>query len=474
MTAGNRQPFDWKTFIRGVAVIAIPIALQSLLTTTGSMIDTVMIASLGEKTVAAVGLCAQFSSLMFASYFGFVAGGMLFISQYWGAKDEAGIDRSYGLMLLCLMTVGILFGVLAVFFPEQVMALYTDKTAIQEIGVKYLRIAGLSYPLVTLTMSASSLLRCTERVRIPLAASIVSVLTNIFLNWVLIFGRFGLPAMGVQGAAVATVSASFVNAALVYIVSAIRKYPYLFHFRAHFRWKREHAALFLRKCAPILANEILIGVSGMIINIVLGHQSEPAIAAVAVFRTIEGLFIGFFSGFSSAASILVGKAVGAGEHEEAWERAKRIVYLTGGAMLVLSLILQCVKLPILRAMGLSGESLEIGSKLLLIFGGVAVIRLMNWVQNDTYRSAGDSVTGTVMEIVFMYVLVLPILLLNYNVFHTPLLLLFALIYIDEPIRFILMQIHMYSGRWIRPVTPEGQAALPEFRARHNIRMRREH
>lgn len=125
-------------------------------------------------------------------------------------------------------------------------------------------------------------------------------------------------------------------------------------------------------------------------------------------------------------------------------------------------------------MGLSGESLEIGSKLLLIFGGVAVIRLMNWVQNDTYRSAGDSVTGTVMEIVFMYVLVLPILLLNYNVFHTPLLLLFALIYIDEPIRFILMQIHMYSGRWIRPVTPEGQAALPEFRARHNIRMRREH
>ena len=471
MTLRRKQAFDWKTFIKGVAVIAIPIALQSLLTTTGSMIDTMMIASLGEKTVAAVGLCAQFSSLMFASFFGFAAGGMLFISQYWGAKDEAGIDRSYGMMLTCVMAVGIIFGILAVFFPEQVMALYTDKEAIREIGVKYLRIVGFSYPLVTLTMSASPLLRCTEHVRIPLAASIVSVLTNIFLNWVLIFGRFGLPALGVQGAAVATVSASLVNAALIYILAAIRKYPYLFHFRAHFRWKAEHAKLFIRKCLPILANEILIGVSTMIVNIVLGHQSEPAIAAVAVFRTIEGLFIGFFSGFSSAASILVGKAVGAGEHEDAWARAKRIVYLTGSAMLLLSLILQCVKLPILRAMGLSGESLEIGSKLLLVFGGVAVLRLMNWVQNDTYRSAGDSVTGTVMEIVFMYVLVLPILLLNYKVFGTTLILLFALIYVDEPIRFILMQIHMYSGRWIRPVTPEGQAALPEFREKYGIKMK---
>ncbi len=472
MTKIRKDGFNWKEFIKGVAVIAIPVALQSLLTTTGSMIDTMMIASLGEKTVAAVGLCAQFSSLMVACYFGFMAGGMLFISQYWGAGDENGIDRSYGLTLACLMSVGLIFGILALFFPELIMRMYTDKTAIQEIGIEYLKIVGFAYPLTTLSMSASALLRSTERVRIPLAASIASVITNVFLNWVLIFGRFGLPKMGVQGAAIATVAASLVNAALIYILSAFRKYPYLFHIRRHFLWKREHIRLFLTKCFPILMNEILIGVSGMIINIVLGHQSEPAIAAVAVFRTIEGLFIGFFSGFSNAASILVGKAVGAGEHEIAWARAKRIVYLTGGSMLILAGILQLVKLPILRLMGLSGESLEIGSRLLLIFGGVAVIRLMNWVQNDTYRSAGDSVTGTVMEIVFMYVLVLPVLLLNYKVFHTPLLILFICVYMDEPIRFILMQIHMYSGKWIRPVTPEGQETLPAFREKYHIRMKK--
>ena len=176
-------PFPWRDFIRRVAVIAVPVALQNLLTTTGSMVDTMMIASLGQTEVGAVGLCAQFSSLMFSGYWGFVGGGMLFFSQYWGAKDDDGINRSYGLTLTCMMTVGLLFGLLAVLFPEAVMRLYTDKPAIQVIGVQYLRIVGFAYPLMVLSMAMAALLRCTEQVRMPLYGSIAAVATNIFLNW---------------------------------------------------------------------------------------------------------------------------------------------------------------------------------------------------------------------------------------------------------------------------------------------------
>ena len=99
----NKKKFPWGQFIRSVAVIAVPVALQNLLTTTGSMVDTMMIAPLGETTVGAVGLCAQFTSLMFSGYWGFVGGGMLFFAQYWGAKDDDGIERSYGLTLTCMM-----------------------------------------------------------------------------------------------------------------------------------------------------------------------------------------------------------------------------------------------------------------------------------------------------------------------------------------------------------------------------------
>ena len=201
----RKSSFPWGSFLKKIAVIAIPVALQNLLTTTGSMVDTMMIASLGTTEVGAVGLCAQFSSLMFSGYWGFVGGGMLFFSQYWGAKDDAGINRSYGLTLSCMMTVGIIFGTLAVLFPETVMRLYTDKPAIQAVGVEYLRIVGFGYPLMVFSMAVASLLRCTEKVQLPLYGSIVAVITNIFLNWVLIFGHLGMPRMGVRGAALATV-----------------------------------------------------------------------------------------------------------------------------------------------------------------------------------------------------------------------------------------------------------------------------
>ncbi|MBQ9951241.1 MAG: MATE family efflux transporter [Clostridia bacterium] len=458
----QKRSFPWKTFLKSLAAIAIPVALQNLLTTTGSMVDTIMIASLGETTVGAVGLCAQFSSLLFSGYWGFVGGGMLFFAQYWGAKDDDGIDRSYGVTLSFMMTVATLFCLAAVLAPELVMKIYTDKVSIQEIGVKYLRIVGFAYPMQVFAVAMSSLLRSTERVKIPLYASIASVVTNMALNWVLIFGRFGLPAMGVQGAALATVISAAVNALVILVLAKIQKYPYLFHFKKNFRWSKAFVAEYLRKCFPIICNEVLMGVGFMVINIVLGRQSEQAIAAIAVFRTLEGLVIGFFSGFSNAASVLVGTCVGAGELDKAYERAKRLVLLCGGCILTICLMLLAVHKPLLTSMSLSGESLRIGSGLLMIYCVAACIRMSNWAQNDTYRSAGDAITGTVLEITFMYLVVLPCVCLSGLVFKAPFFVVFALCDVDEPIRFVLMQRHMYSGRWVRPVTEQGRAALPAF------------
>lgn len=447
-------------------MIAIPVALQNLLTTTGSMVDTMMIAPLGETAVGAVGLCAQFSSLMFSGYWGFVGGGMLFFSQYWGAKDENGIDRSYGLTLVCMLSSASIFACLALFAPELVMQIYTDKASIQAIGVDYLQIVGFAYLLQVISMAMSALLRSTERVRIPLFAAVASVATNMSLNWVFIYGKLGMPALGVRGAALATVCGAAVNVLVIVVLSRAQGYPYLFHFTKHFRWSGAFVKAYFVKCFPILCNEILIGVGNMVINIVLGRQSEQAIAAIAVFRTLEGLVIGFFSGFSNAASVLVGKSVGAGELDTAYERAKRLVLLCGSSIFVLCLTLVAAHKPLLSVMSLSGESLEIGSGLLMIYCVAAVIRMCNWTQNDTYRSAGDAAYGTILEISFMYALVLPCVCLTGLVWKAPFLLIFACCYIDEPIRFILMQVHMYSGKWVRPVTELGRAALPAFREKH--------
>lgn len=466
MKLNTKSDFAWEPFLKKLLAIAIPVALQNLLTTTASMVDTMMVAPLGELSVAALGLCSQFSSLLFSCYWGFVAGGMLFFSQYWGAGDDEGIERSYGFTLTAMMIVAFTFCGLCVFAPELIMRLYTDKESIREIGVQYLRIVGFAYVMQVFSTAMSALLRSTERVRIPMMASILSVATNLFLNWVFIFGHLGAPAMGIRGAALATTIAAFVNASAILIMSRAVGYPYLFAVKAHFKWTRGHFATFMRKCFPILCNEFLIGIGNMLINVTLGRQPEHVIAALAVFRTLEGLVIAFFTGFSNAASVLVGTCVGAGKLDEAYDRAKRLVYLCSGFILLVAFMIFELRLPILTKMGLSGASYEAGTRFLLIYLPVCVIRMGNWMQNDTYRSSGDAVTGTVLEIVFMYALLLPCMLCAGFVWKLPYWVIFLFCYIDEPIRYVLMQIHLYSGRWIRPVTEQGAAALPAFLAKH--------
>ena len=464
-----KSTFNWPYFLKHIAIIAVPVALQNLLTTTGSMVDTMMLASLGEKTVGAVGLCAQFSSLMFSGYWGFVGGGMLFFSQYWGAGDKDGINRSYGLTLSFMMGVAVLFSTLALAAPDFVMNIYTDKEEIQEIGITYLKIVGFAYPLQIFAMAVSALLRSIEQVRVPLYGGIASVIANCIFNYLLIFGKCGLPRMGAAGAALGTVFAGIVNLMVLFAFVLAKKLPFVLAFSRHFRWNRTFVRQYLLKCFPILCNEVLIGIGSMMVNIVLGHQSEQAIAAVAVFRTLEGLIIAFFSGFSNAATVLVGKEVGAGHHETAFQRAWRLVYLCSGLIGTACLVLIGIHNPLLHAMGLKGESYRIGTGMLFIYSVAAVIRMGNWVQNDTYRSAGDAAFGSIMEITFMYLMVLPFVYgANYG-FHAPFLLVFALCYADEPIRYIIMQRHMYSAKWIKPVSDAGLATIGEFRQKHKVK-----
>ena len=458
----EKYNFNWNSFLKSVAAIAIPVALQNLLTTTGSMVDTMMIAPLGETVVGAVGLCAQFSTLLFSCYWGFVGGGMLFFAQYWGAQDKRGIDRAFETTLAFMMSVALIFTGVSSLTPEFVLKIYTDKTVIQSVGVEYLKTVCFSYPFQVMSVGMSALLRSTEKVKIPLVASIASVATNMILNFILIYGKLGLPAMGERGAALATVIASIVNVMTIIIYARVKKYPYLFHFIRNPKLSSDWMKEYLKKCFPIICNELLVGIGFTVNNIVLGRQSEEAIAAIAVFRTIEGIIIAFFSGFSNASSVIVGQSVGAGEHKKAYETAKRLVFLCGGCIAAACGVIMCVHSPLLKAMSLSGESFRIGTGFVGIYCVAAVIRMCNWTQNDTYRSAGDATYGTVLEIVFMYLLVIPCVCISGFVLKLPVFAVFACCYIDEPIRFILMQKHMYSAKWIKPVTPQGKAALEKF------------
>lgn len=465
-----RNIFGDRAFLKSVIRIGLPIALQNLLVNASTMIDTMMVGSYGRSLgaaygdiiLSAVGLGSQYASLFFSAFFGFTSGGIVFFCQFWGARDEQGIRRAYGLATSCMLVVALLMGGAALLAPGFVLGIYTDKSEIIQVGIPYLRLVGLYFPLQALGMAMSALLRSTERVKLPLLASIFSQVTNVVINWLLIFGKFGLPELGVTGAAVGTLAGGLVYVVILYVYCILDRNTLILRVKEHYRWTRAFVRLYFTKCAPILANEILYGVGQLMINIVMGRQPEAGIAAMTVFRSIERLIFAFFSGFTNASAVIVGKHIGAGEPAEGLAAAKRFAFLCPLVTFVVCLLIVAARGPLLGLFGLTGEALAYGKVMLLIYVVAGTLRTCNYIINDTFRAGGETVYGTVVEIACLLLVTVPMVFLGGMVWHLPFLAVFALMFIDDPIRLPAMFRRLYSGRWIKPVTPEGQEAMPAF------------
>ena len=217
-----------KPFWRVTARLALPVALQNVLTSSFQLVDTMMVSRLGDVTLSAVGMAAQWGWLCNLLNFGLCSGMSVFISQYWGVKDHKGIRRVMGLGLVFSLFVSLLFLAVALAAPAWVVGLFNQDPGVLDAGCRYLRIVCFSYPAVALTYLLSNVLRGTERVRLPLYVSIVTTIANAFADYGLIFGAFGLPELGVQGAAIATCASYFV----VFVIRAVdaRKFiPFRFY-----------------------------------------------------------------------------------------------------------------------------------------------------------------------------------------------------------------------------------------------------
>jgi len=426
------------------------------------MVDTVMIGTEGELAVAAVGVCALFSMLLFSAYFGFCNGGMIFFAQYWGAKDENGICRAYGLTLICMMAAGFIFGSLAILAPEFIIGIYTDKENIRQVGVPYLRIVGWCYPLQTLAMAMGCLLRSVEKVKIPLFASIASLITNTFLNWVLIFGRFGFPHLGVRGAAIATVVAQAVHILVLYIYCFADKHSFITRIRAHYRWSRAFVREYFAKIFFVVINEVLYGVGMLLLNMIIGRQVEAGIAAMAVFRVLEGFVFAFFGGLANASSVMVGKRIGAGEHLEGYADAKRFVLICPLVTLAIWSIILCLRYPVLRAFGLGEEAFAYAEGMMFIYLITGALRTCNYIGNNIFRAGGEPVFGTVIETIGLFLFSIPAAAIAGFILHWPFLAVFFMLFLDEFIRIGIFIWYLNSGRWVKPVTQLGREKLSEF------------
>ena len=322
MSNSTRSGFYKKMFS-----LAIPIALQQLLTSCAQLVDTAMTVGLGNVSTAAIGVAGRWGFLLNLALFGISSGTATMVAQFWGINDRRSIRHSYGIGLILSLAVGALYTVLVLAIPEQMMRVFTSEEEVIAAGVQYLQAVAPYGIFVAISLVTSTVMRSTEDVHTPLACSIASVATNTVLNYILIYGKLGFPALKLRGAAIATVIGMVVQAVLLFVIGNAKKNIIHAPIGEFFKKDIEFFKKFLRVCAPIMLNELLWGVGTNVYAMVYARQGSENYAAYTIFSSIEQIAFVFFVGICHACSIMTGKAVGAGKADEAYSMGKRFIKL---------------------------------------------------------------------------------------------------------------------------------------------------
>ena len=443
-----------KEYWRLVLALALPIALQNLLSSSLAMVDNLMIGRLGDIAVGAVGVSAQIAQLVNIFLFGITSGGTIFVAQYWGKKDMEGIRRTYGLVMVCCSAVSLCAALLISLFPEVILGFYTNSDLIIAEGAKYLRIAAFSYVGIAVNLGFCTVLRSTEQVRLPVISNLISVLINVFFNAVLIFGYLGFPRLEIRGAAIATVIASLVNPLFIFTVSYCKKYILRARLKEMFTFPKGFIGKFASVSLPVFLNEAMwaMGVAG--VNMVYGRMGESNIAALTITRTVENLAFVLIIGLCNACGVMIGKCIGKEENEKALIYAKRFTLLVPCVCLLIGSAIILLRAPILSLFSLSKEALHAAMWLLLIFGLEMPLRNVPFIAIvGIFRAGGDTKRGMLYDIIFLWSLSLPVAVLLGLVLKWEFLLVYPLVLLveDIPKTFFCVR-YILSGKWLHSVT----------------------
>ena len=307
-------------FYRNVVRLALPILLQNLCTTLLGLIDTFMVGALGEAPLAAVLVANIPVFVIQLVIFGLQSGSSVLISQFWGKGDTESINRVIGLGCYVAGAISLAFASVMFFLPEQLMGLLTDNQELVPLAAQYARIVGFSYIFNSLTGVYVGAHRSMENPKLGMIIFGASMLTNAFLNWVFIFGNLGAPALGVVGAAVATLSARVLEFVIMFSY-ALTNHRFRLKPAVLFRPGRALLAKFLHYSGPVVLNETLWGLGTSLYKVIMGHMegSTEILAARALAGNIEDLCTVAIFAIGNTTAIIVGREIGAGRREHVYE-----------------------------------------------------------------------------------------------------------------------------------------------------------
>lgn len=443
---------DNKQFLKRMLALALPIALQNLLASCGYLVDTAMVASLGNAATSAIGVASRWSFLMNIVTFGVCSGSATLIAQSWGAGDYRTIRRTTGLALTAVTGVTLFYIVIAQLIPEKMMALFTGEAEVIEAGVGYIRIAAFSILFGGISLVVSTAVRSTEDVSTPFIASTIGVLSNCILNYGLIYGNFGLPALGLEGAALATVFAMALQVISILLIAWKKKSIFLRDRRQLFGWDRTFVKKYISISTPVLLNEVMWAVGTNIYSMILARQGSENFAAYTVFNSIHEVFFVFFIGLCNACAIMVGKSIGEKKREEAYKIAGRNLIAIPVLSLVLGSLQILLRHPILNLIGLETVGAHQTAANLLVLHGLLMplINIPYIGVVGIFRAGGDTKYGFLIDTVSVYAMGIPVLWYMAYMTNASFLAMVTGMYLGEYILKSILCLQRYKSRkWIR-------------------------
>lgn len=453
----RRKSAMWdKTFLLTLVTLMVPMILQNLLTLGTQMMDSIMLGQLGQNELSASSLANQPFFIFNLLIFGMASGSSVLNAQFWGKRDIRSIKIIISICLKVAFTVSILLAAVVMLFPRAVMAVYTNDQAVIELGAQYLQVIGWCYIFHGIASTLLTSIRSVGIVRVAVVDSVFALVCNTSLNYILIFGKLGFPALGVRGAAIATVITRIGEVAIVL--------TYLLFIDKKLKFRPRDLAAFemgllknyLKNGLPVAFNEVFWSIGVSIQSMILGRLGADAVSASQMSSIVQQFATVFIFGVANAAAIIIGNDIGAGRMEEAKSRIRAFRWIAVWVGLFAAGVILVLSRPVVGFYNVPEETKELALQMLRMLSvivlfvsqtGIGVVGLL--------RGGGDPRFVVFVDLCGLWLFAVPAALLAAFVFHAPVLAVYLCSKLDEPVKLVMLTWRMRNDRWIKDVTTAG-------------------
>jgi putative MATE family efflux protein len=447
-TRGEAHAFSQTLF-----ALVLPIALQNLLSAVGSSANVIMLGSVSQTALSAVSLANQILFILNLFFAGLTIGATMLVAQYWGKGDTGAIEQLYGITLRLSLLVAMLFCGAACLFPQLLMLLFTSDKDLIATGASYLRFAGPSYLLMSISLIYLCFLRSMERVRISTLITSISLILNIGLNALFLFGLVGAPRLGVVGVALATTIAQAFQLVWCLLDSRRRASKAQLRLRALFVRSPLLLQDYLRYALPVLGNECVWGGAIAMYAAILGHLGADVVAANALASVVFDLATVVSLGIASGGAILIGKEIGEKRLEQARGDASRLCKLALLCGVVGGILILLTRPLLLHTILLTGAASGYLAVMLVINAYYVIGKSINaTVIVGVFCAGGDSRFGFINDTLVMWGFSVPLGLLCAFVFRVPAMVVYFVLCLDEFVKMPLIYRHYRRFTWLKNIT----------------------